>query len=152
MASIYDLSVLKRHAFLVSYKETALGPLASAPEFEPETEFYNCLIYRDGAAVAASFLEKNEVRVRLDVKDTAGALSLLKNFRQRQDLLADGTGGALVFSPVVPEGVVAESLIFPNAVLLPDLLYMQPEGKDHCIQLHFRCLPDAESGNLFFLN
>jgi hypothetical protein len=152
MAGFYDLSVLKRHAFLVSYGETPLGPLASAPVFEPETEFYNCLIYQGGRTVASSFLEKNEIRIRLDVKDTAGALTLLKTFRTGQDLLTAGRQAPLFFTPVVPDGADAQTLVFPAAVLLPDFHYMQSAKTDHCIQLRFRCLPDPESGNLFFLN
>lgn len=152
MAGIYDLSVLKRHAFLVSYGEIALGPLASAPGFEPETAFYNCLIYQAGQVVESSFLEKNEVRIRLDVKDTAGALALLKTFRTGQDLLAAGRRVPLFFTPVRQDGDDAQTLVFPAAVLLPDFHYMQSAKTDHCVQLHFRCLPDPESGNLFFLN
>ena len=148
MTGIYDLSVLKRHAFLLSYGKTALGPLASAPEMESDIRTCDCLLYRDGKAAAASFLEKNEVRVTVVLKDADNALLMLRRFRPWMDLLEVTAGGALTFTPATADGVQAKTLTFPHAVLLPEWRFAPESGVDHAVRLVFRCVADAD-GNLF---
>lgn len=148
MTGTYDLSVLKRHAFLLSYGQTALGPLAAAPEMESDARVYDCLLYQDGRAAASSFLEKNEVRVTVVLKDADNALLMLQRFRPWMDLLDVTAGAALKFSPVAGEGVSAKTLIFPHAVLLPEWRFVPEAGVDHAVRLAFRCVADAD-GRLF---
>ena len=145
MTGIYDLSVLKRHAFLLSYGKTALGPLASAPEMESDTRTCDCLLYQDGKAAAASFLEKNEVRVTVVLKDADNALLLLQRFRPWMDLLDVTAGNALTFSPAASAGVPAKTLTFPHAILLPEWRFAPEAGVDHAVQMRFRCVADADS-------
>ena len=148
MTGIYDLSVLKRHAFLLSYGKTALGPLASAPEMESDTRTCDCLLYQDGKAAAASFLEKNEVRVTVVLKDADNSLLMLRRFRPWMDLLEVTAGAALTFTPATADGVQAKTLTFPHAVLLPEWRFAPESGVDHAVRLVFRCVADAD-GNLF---
>ena len=148
MTGIYDLSVLKRHAFLLSYGKTALGPLASAPEIESDTRTYDCLLYQNGKAAAASFLEKNDIRITVAVKDADCALLLLRRFRPWMDLLAVTAGTTLTFAPAVAAGIQEKTLTFPHAVLLPEWRFAPEHGADHAVQLAFRCAADAD-GNLF---
>ena len=148
MTGIYDLSVLKRHAFLLSYGKTALGPLASAPEVDSDTRTYDCLLYQNGKAAAACFLEKNDIRITVAVKDADCALLLLRRFRPWMDLLAVTAGTALTFAPAVAEGIQEKTLTFPHAVLLPEWRFAPEHGTDHAVQLVFRCVADAD-GNLF---
>ncbi len=148
MTSLYDLSVLKRHAFLLSYGKTTLGPLASAPKIEADTETYDCLLYQDGKAAAASFLEKNEVRITVALKDADCALLLLKRFRPWMDVLAATAGAELIFTPAAADDVQEKTLTFPHAILLPEWRFVPEPGTDHAVQMMFRCTADAD-GNLF---
>lgn len=149
MPSTYDLSVLKRHAFLVSFGDTVLGPLASEPKIESKVETYDCSVYEQGRNVVASYVEKNEIQVTVTTKNVAAALDLIKAFRNGDDLLAAAARKALTFSPIVADGVTEKTLTFTSAALLPDLSYAPMSTADHTAKLVFRCFPDATTGALY---
>ena len=149
MPSTYDLSVLKRHAFLVSFGDTVLGPLASEPKIESKVETYDCSIYEQGRNVVASYVEKNEIQVTVSTKNVAAALDLVKAFRSGDDLLASAARKALTFTPIVASGVTEKTLTFTSAALLPELSYVPASTADHTAKLVFRCFPDATTGALY---
>ena len=149
MPSTYDLSVLKRHAFLVSFGDTVLGPLASEPKIESKIETYDCSVYEQGQDVVASYLEKNEAQVTVTTKNVAAALDLVKTFRKGGDLLASAARKALTFSPIVGSGVTEKTLTFTSAALMPELSYAPTSTADHTAKLVFRCFPDASTGALY---
>ena len=149
MPSTYDLSVLKRHAFLVSFGDTVLGPLASEPKIESKVETYDCSIYEQGRNVVASYVEKNEIQVTVSTKNVAAALDLIKAFRNGDDLLASTARKALTFTPIVADGVSEKTLTFTSAALQPELSYVPASTADHTAKLVFRCFPDATTGALY---
>jgi len=149
MPSTYDLSVLKRHAFLVSFGDTVLGPLASEPKIESKVETYDCSIYEQGRNVVASYVEKNEIQVTVSTKNVAAALDLIKAFRNGDDLLASTARKALTFTPIVADGVTEKTLTFTSAALQPELSYVPASTADHTAKLVFRCFPDATTGALY---
>lgn len=149
MSEFYDLRVLKRHGYLLTYGGKKLGPLADAPVIEPDSGTYDCLLYCSGQAVASSFIEKNEVKITVLVKDTDCALGLLQKIRGGEDLLASASSAALSFSPVVASGRNEKILTFPRAILLPEWRFRPAAGQDHAVEMNFRCIPDPATGVLF---
>lgn len=151
MAGIYDLSVLKRHLFSMMYHGQDMGPLASAPIFQTRRSIYDCVLYKNGQAVPASFLEQYEITIRAAVKDTNKALSLLQSCRVGMDLLATDAGKVLTFTPVGNGGSAGNKLTFFHAVLQPDFSYSPSNTADHRVELVFGCHPEPETGEFFTL-
>lgn len=149
MANSYDLTTLKRHAYLVTYGETVLGPLSDTPQIEADTDLQDCLIYENGKEAVAQYLNKNQATVTVTTKNIAGAMALLKDFQKGDNVMDTANRKPLTFTPIVEGEATEKTLVFGNACLQPGISYVPASGEDHTAKLVFRCLPDAETGVLF---
>lgn len=147
MAAAYDTTVIKRHAYVASFGETVIAPLASAPRIETNRKIVESTIYENGGSEAvASHLVQDCATVTLETKDITTALALLSDFSLGEDIMAPERKKTLTFTPIA-EG--EKTLIFPAAYLQPDASYIPSMGQDHVAKLVFKAFADSENSKLF---
>ena len=147
MAATYDVTTIKRHAYVASFGDTVIAPLASAPRIETNRKVVESTIYENGGVEAvAAHLVQDCATITLETKDISTALELLSEFTLGEDIMADDKKKTLTFTPVA-EG--EKSLVFPAAYLQPDASYVPSMGQDHVAKLVFKAYATDENTALF---
>lgn len=147
MAATYDVTTIKRHAYVASFGDTVIAPLASAPRIETNRKVVESTIYENGGVEAvAAHLVQDCATITLETKDISTALELLSEFTLGEDIMADDKKKTLTFTPVA-EG--EKSLVFSAAYLQPDASYVPSMGQDHVAKLVFKAYATDENTALF---
>ena len=148
METVYDVSTIKRHAFLAMYNNQIIGPLAEAPKIEYENKTYDSLIYENGGNEEVSkTITRRCARITIRTKNVEDALTLAQNFSAGADVIAAAARKSLSFTPITSSGT-EKVLTFPAAALMPDVVYDPGMGSDHTATLTFMAYSD-DSGTLF---
>ena len=143
------IAKLNLYKYVVSVGETALGPLKSAPKIESDVETKDIKLYESGAEAQASILDKNNVKLSLEVEDIDAAMSKMEAFQKGDNVLDSTKSEAITLVPITDdEG--AKTITFPNAFLQPGLSMTLGEEDDaNSVSLVYLCRPDAETGKTF---
>ncbi len=137
-----DLTCIKQYPYSVSFGEINLGPIAEPPRIEIENRINESQIWENhGIDASYQQLEENQARIFIRTKNIETALTLAAQFRRSMHINAPDKRKELRFTPIT-ENENEKQLIFPVAILLPDLEYEPTFGGDHLITLHFRAYPD----------
>ena len=148
METLYDLSTIKRHAFLAMYDNQIIGPLAEAPKIEYEHKTYDSLVYENGGTEEVSkTITRRCAKITLRTKNVEQALTLAQNFAAGDDVIGTAVRKTLSFTPITSNGT-EKVLTFPAAALMPDVVYDPGMGSDHNATLTFTAYSDG-SGTLF---
>ncbi len=143
MSTAYDLSSIKHHAYLVSYGNLLLGPLAGDLQILFPGESETCLLYENGQCVPAEYFSRTEARITLVTRNTSAALTL----EAARLAESQASPASLVFAPIA--ATQEKTLTFPRAVLLPGLEFLPSGITGHTAQLRFRCTVQPATGVLF---
>lgn len=142
------LAFIKKYPYAVSFGEINFGPLAEQPRIEIENRLKESHIWENhGIDAVYQQLEENQAEIVIRTKNIETCLTLISQFRRSMHINAPDKRKELRFTPIT-ENENEKELIFPVAILLPDMEYVPTYGGDHLITLYFRAYPD-NSGILF---
>ncbi len=146
-----DKTKIKRYPLVITIGSAVLSPLKEAPAFEPEQEFYACLVYDNGGKEpVARFLTKNNEKITLNTLDIDYAMAAVKDAMVGDDIWAEDKAKVLSFTPVLGEGETGKTLVFTNCYLEPSLSYVPSMGDaEHSAKLVFTARPDKTTKKLF---
>lgn len=143
----FNTAAIKQHAYVATFGETVIAPLAAAPRIETDRKTVESTIYENGGHEAvAAHLVQDCATVTLETKDITTALELLGDFTLGEDIMAEKRKKPLAFTPAAEN---EKTLLFPCAYLQADASYIPAMGADHTAKLVFKAFPDPNSGKLF---
>ncbi|MCD8295473.1 MAG: hypothetical protein LUE27_09575 [Clostridia bacterium] len=140
---------LQYYKYQVSFGDTILGPLNSAPQVEADIETQDTVLYETGSDPQASIISQNNAKITLECNDVDAAMALLADFKKGDNLLDSSTAKALVMVPLTDDAG-AKTLTFENCYLQPGVATNFAEGDDpNYITLTFEAKPVVSTGLLF---
>ena len=142
-----DLTCIKQYPYTVTFGGVKLGPLAELPYINIENQIKESYILENyGIDAVRQTITDSRARISIKTKNIEAGLTLIAKFKPNIYINAPERRQELVFLPACEN---QKKLIFPVAVLMPDMVYEPTFGEDHQLTLHFIAYPD-EDKNLFF--
>lgn len=144
------IAKLEYYKYVAAAGTTALGPLANAPKVEADVEQKDTVLYETGSEAQASILSKNNVKVTIETRNVAAAMTLLASFQKGDNILDETKKVALTLVPITDD-TTAKTITFSRAFLQPGLSMTLGEGEENpnAVSLVYLCKPDATTKKPF---
>ena len=141
-----NLECIKQYPYSAAFGNIDLTPLAELPWIDISTQINESYILENhGADSVRQTIADSQARISIKTKNIEAGLALFSQFKPTMYINAPERRKEFILTPLCEN---EKKLIFPVAVLMPDMIYAPTFDRDHQLTLNFLAYPDKD-GNLF---
>ena len=132
---------LQTYKYVVSVGSDVLGPLKSAPKFEPDVETKEIKLYETGAEPMGEVVTKNNGKLTVELEDMDKAMELSVALKKGDNIFDSAKRKVITLQPITSD-TNAKTITFPNAYIRPGFKpNFEDEDNPNYATLEYTCKP-----------